>query len=195
MYTYTIAKRTDWANVPALQLTNQLWLRQHSVSAKAQLCYDHTALYVRLEAVEENIRAVHKGLLDPVCEDSCLEFFFSPMAGDSRYFNIEVNPNGAIYLGFGRNVQGLQRIVAENPAIAPAITFTENGWTAEYAIPYDFIRLFFPEFAPTAGSSIRANCYKCGDETETPHWLCWAPIPEGTDTFHCPQHFGTMYFA
>ena len=195
MYTYTIEKRTDWANIPVLRLQNELWHREHNVCAQAQLCYDDAFLYVRLQAVEANIRAVHKGLLDPVCEDSCLEFFFSPIAEDGRYFNIEVNPNGAIYLGFGRNVQGLQRIVAENPAISPVISRTADGWAVEYAIPFSFIRLFFPAFDPVSGSAIRANCYKCGDETETPHWLCWAPIPEGTDTFHCPQYFGTMYFA
>lgn len=195
MYTYTIVKRTDWANVPVLEMKNELWPREHAVSAQAQLCYDDTALYVRLQAREKNIRAFYTGVLDPVCEDSCLEFFFSPVAEDGRYFNIEVNPHGAMYLGFGENVQQLQRIVAENPAIQPIITRTCDGWVAEYVIPYTFIRLFFPAFAPVSGSSIRANCYKCGDKTEKPHWLCWAPIPEGTDTFHCPQYFGTMYFA
>jgi len=195
MYTYTIMKRTDWANVPALQLQNQLWKTDHAVSAQARLCYDENALYVRLEAREAKIRAVHKGLLDPVCEDSCLEFFFRPIPDDLRYFNIEVNPNGAMYLGFGENVQHLQRIVSETPAISPVITFTESGWVAEYAIAYSFIRLFFPDFSPVSGGSILANCYKCGDKTETPHWLCWAPIPEGTDTFHCPQYFAAMNFA
>ena len=185
-----------WQDIPAVQMREQLHPRNdHSVTASAQLCYDEKALYVRLCAVEAHIRAEHHGPLGEICEDSCLEFFFCPIEGDNRYFNFEINPNGAMYKGFGTNVQTLQRLIPENAYIVPQITRTEDGWEAQYAIPYDFIRLFFPDFAPTPGKSIRANCYKCGDLTPTPHWLCWCKVPEELSTFHCPEYFGTMFFA
>lgn len=195
METYTIIPKTNWENVPALKMVHPLLPSAPGVSATAQICYDDKALYVKLSAVEQNIRAELKGLLDEVCEDSCLEFFFAPIDGDNRYFNLEVNPNGAMYFGFGTSIENLYRLIPETHPIHPVINPTDDGWTVEYSIPFDFIRLFFPAFSPAPGKQMRCNCYKCGNLTDHPHWLCWNPIPEGIVTFHCPQHFGTMQFA
>lgn len=196
---YTIVRRTenhDWNTVPMLSMLEQLHPRYvHQVKAWAQVCYDDEALYVRLTAEEPFIRAELNGPLDEICEDSCLEFFFCPIENDDRYFNFEVNPNGAMYKGIGTNVRNLQRLIPENAFIVPTITMTEDGWVAEYAIPYTFVRLFFPDFSPAPGKSIRANCYKCGNHTVAPHWLCWCKVSEELSTFHCPAYFGTMTFA
>ena len=199
MREYTMIRRPengDWSTVPTIEMLEELHPRfAHSVAAKAQVCYDDTALYIRLQATEEFIRAEHHGPLGEICEDSCLEFFFCPIAGDDRYFNIEVNPNGALFLGFGTSVRTLQRLIPETPVIHPKITMTPDGWEVEYAIPYTFVQLFFPDFSPAPGKSIRANCYKCGDLTVAPHWLCWCKVSEELSTFHCPPYFGTMHFA
>ena len=195
MNEYTIVRRTDWANVPTLKMESHLFPSKADVTAQAQLCYDEEALYVRLGAKEKNIRREHTEPLAEICEDSCLEFFFCPMEGDDRYFNIEFNANGNAYLGFGTGLPTLHRLIPEQQFIKPRVSFTEDGWTLEYAIPYRFIQVFFPGFSPAPGKTIRANCYKCGDLTELPHWLCWNPVPEAVATFHCPQHFGLMHFA
>ena len=194
METYTILPKTDWEDIPALQIASPLFPSAPGISATAQLCYDADSLYVRLSAIEHNIRAENRGLLDEVCEDSCLEFFYSPM-GDGRYFNLEVNPNGAMYFGFGTSLQNLYRLIPENHPIHPVITRTEDGWSVEYAIPHDFVKLFFPDFSPAPGKAIRTNCFKCGDLTDHPHWLCWNPVPAERATFHCSEYFGTMVFA
>lgn len=198
MREYTIARRQpklDWSNIPNLQIDQRMRTDPLPVSAQAQLCYDNAALYVRLSAVEENIRAEHMGPLGEICEDSCLEFFFCPIAGDDRYFNIEVNPNGAMFLGFGSNVHNLMRLIPEEPPIHPQTGRTTDGWDVSYAIPFTFIRQFFPDFAPAPGCAIRANCYKCGDLTVQPHYLCWNPVPAQPCAFHNPSAFGIMRFA
>ena len=195
MREYTIIRRTDWRNVPALQIDQWMKTDPMPVSAQAQICYDDEALYVRLSAVEENIRAELTGKLDEICEDSCLEFFFCPMPDDRRYFNIECNPNGCLFLGFGPNVDELVRLIPENPAIIPNAQRTCDGWETVYAIPYSFIRMFFPDFSPAPGKSIRANCYKCGDKTVQPHYLTWNPVPHQRCAFHNPDAFGIMHFA
>lgn len=198
MKEYTIVRRPkelDWNKIPAIQISEEYHQRcDHGVTAQAQLCYDETALYVRLQAQEANIRAEHRGLLDEVCEDSCLEFFFCPIPGDDRYLNLEVNPNGAMYKGIATNVHTLQRLIPEEAFVVPKITMTQDGWVAEYAIPYPFVQLFFPNFSPAPGKSIRANCYKCSDLSATPHWLCWCPVVAQPCAFHNPSCFGTMYF-
>ena len=199
MDTYTIVKKPeklDWSRVPALQIDKWHHTEPMPVSAQAQVCYDDTALYVRLSAVEPNIKATYSGLLDEVSEDSCLEFFFCPKASDQRYFNIEVNPNGAMYLGFGPSIEGLMRLIPEEMKIVPQITMTGDGWIVEYTIPYVFIRVFFPDFSPVSGDPMRANCYKCADagENNPPHSLCWQPVVKRRCAFHNPDCFGTMIF-
>lgn len=197
MKEYTIVRRPpelDWDKVPALQINELYNTPPVDITAEAKLCYDDEALYVHLQAVEKNISARYTGVLDEVSEDSCLEFFFSPIEGDTRYFNIEVNPNGAIYLGFGPNIQGLCRLIPEVPVITPKAEYTEDGWKVTYVIHHDFVRRFFPEYHPASGKSIRANCYKCGSLAEPTHDLCWCSVVPQRCAFHNPSRFGIMHF-
>lgn len=196
-YTITRCSGTpDWANVPALQIDQLYSTPQVDIRAQAQLCYDDTALYIRMEAEEKDVRASYSGLLDEVCEDSCLEFFLSPIPDDKRYFNIEMNPNGAMYFGFGSSCNDLTRLICqERPVIVPAINRTDKGWNVTYSIPFDFIQLFFPNFSPAPGKAIRANCYKCGEKTDPMHFMCWCPVVPRPHAFHNPDCFGTMYFG
>ena len=196
MKEYTILRRdADWSAIPALTMDQQPHPRQHNITAQAQLCYDDQALYVRLQAAETDIRGEHTGLLDEICEDSCLEFFFCPMEGDSRYFNIEVNPNAAIHIAFGTNRHNSIRQVGKVAPIQPQVEKTTDGWTLTYSIPYRFLQLYFPGFAPKAGDKMRANFYKCGDKTVNPHYLCWNPIDTPNPDYHLSQFFGELIFG
>ena len=62
MNTYTILKKPAgsdfWSQIPALSIDCALWSDPRGISAKARLCYDKTALYVRLSAVEAQISPV-----------------------------------------------------------------------------------------------------------------------------------------
>lgn len=185
--------RPDWSAVPSLAIDEQLWRPPVDISAEARLAWDGDRLYVRLRAVEEHIRAEHTGPLGMPCEDSCLEFFFSPIPGDPRYFNIEYNPNACLYLGFGDG-QNATRLLPERKWFAPAAARTPDGWQVEYAVPFDFVRIFAPGFNPASGDAIRANCYKCGDLTPAEHYLAWNPCGGGKPNFHRPQDFGLMIF-
>ena len=198
MNTYAITKKQEnfsWAQVPALKLDTHLWLPRADISAEAKLCYDEQALYVHLHATEQYIRAEETGPLGAPCKDSCLEFFFSPMPDDIRYFNIEFNPNGCMFLGFGHNRYDLVRLLPIQEVLNPQIRRTEDGWEVEYSIPATFIQLFFPEFSLESGKQIRANCYKCGDLTVQKHYFCWNPIEQEKPDYHLPQYFGTMEFV
>ena len=200
MKEYTVVRRPEvlnWAEIPAVSMDELLHPTQAQVTARAQVCYDDEYLYIRLCATEQDIRAEYTGLLDEVCEDSCLEFFFCPIPGDNRYLNMECNPNGAMYVGMGTGVDNLIRLVfAERAPFVPQIQRTEDGWEVVHAIPYTFIRQFFPEFAPAPGYSIRANFYKCGDLTPNPHYLMWNAVPPAPcASFHQPEYFGKLIFA
>jgi len=199
MKEYTIVKKTenfDWDKAPKLSIDTPLFPGDEVfIQAFGQICYDDNALYVRLSCDEKEIRAELNGLLDEVCNDSCMEFFFCPMEGDKRYFNIESNLNGAIFLGFGTNVHTLVRLIPEEPSVNPIAKKTSEGWELCYSVPYEFIRRFFPDFSPRSGKAIRANCFKCGDMTSRPHYYTWnetPPLPMAA--FHNPDGFGKMIF-
>lgn len=198
MRTHVISKKPehlDWAQLPVATIDHLLWTPEVDILAAAQICYDENALYLHLSAKEEHIRAEGTGLLDQPCEDSCLEFFFSPIPGDDRYFNVEFNPNCCMYLGLGYNVGTLVRLLPEGGApFNPKATRTEDGWEIIYQIPYTFIRQFFPEFSAESGKRIRANFYKCGDETVQPHYFAWNRVTSETPAFHRPCDFGELVF-
>ena len=195
---YTIVQKPDildWSKIPFVRMDIPLRPGKVDVSATGQLCYTDEALYVRLAAKEKHIRAEHNGLLDEVCEDSCLEFFFCPIDGDSRYFNIEYNPNCCIYLGVGSGIRDLVRLIPESGfPFLPKVIRTEDGWEITYQIPFEFIRRFFPGFSPTSGKRMRGNFYKCGGLTVQKHHLCWSRITCTPLTFHSPGDFGYLTF-
>ena len=161
---------------------------------QAQVCYDDAALYVRLSVREQNIRAEHKTPGCMVCEDSCMEFFFCPTAGDDRYFNFEWNPNAQLYLGFGPNRYDSVRLLVqdEQALFAPCPARTADGWELTFRVPVSFVRRFVPDFALTPGTALRANCFKCGELTPQPHYYSWNPVTSETPDFHRPCDFGQM---
>jgi len=184
----------DWDAVPELEVSKILWLPDCGIRAFGRFCYNAESLHIRLRAVEENIRAEYTAPLSRVCEDSCLEFFFMP-EGEDRYFNFEINPNGCPYIGFGRSRQDRVVLYRQDAKQLFGIHTqkTPDGWEAAYRVPLSFLRLFWPDFSFTG--SLRANVYKCGEQTAREHYLSWNPVSSETPDFHRPADFGVMTFA
>lgn len=194
VYVVPYMERPDWSRVPAVELTHMPWLEPCAVAAKAQLCRDGEGLWVRMEAEESAIRAELTGKLDPVCSDSCLEFFLAPDAEDNRYFNFEWNPLGTLYLGFGaeRSTRVRQIVKDQQALFAPEPFRTEAGWGIIFHIPLRYLRLYFPQCDLTGEAA--CNFYKCGDATEIPHYLAWAPLSSAAPDYHRRQDFGRLVF-
>lgn len=204
MRSYTIKKvqgAPDWSTIPVMPIDNQPWGEPVDISAQAQICWDEENLYIRQEAWEQHIRREENGPLCRVCNDSCLEFFFRPTER-MDFFNFEINPNRAIYLGYGNGQDTLLRInfqskrdtiMQEKLDIQTEIT--ETGWVLTYKIPFAFVRRFFPEFQPKVGLQAYGNAYKCGDETEQIHYIAWNPIDWPEPAFHRPEQFGRLIFG
>ena len=196
MKTYIIEKTCgapDWSTVPALEADNHLWISSENIDMTAQICYDEEALYLRMRAVEREVRAEHRGPLCPVCEDSCMEFFFSP-EGDDRYLNVELNPNGCSFIGIGTSRADRVRIILEQEeeVLQAQTARTPDGWELTYRLPLTFLRVLYPALSLTPGTVLRANCYKCGDLTPEPHYLSWNPVTSAKPDFHRPCDFGRM---
>ena len=201
MKTYTMKKvngTPDWSKIPVLHIDTLLWTDSIDVTAWAQLCWDEEGLLVRMEVIEPNIRMEETGPQACTCNDSCMEFFFSPTER-ADYFNIELNPNCAVWIGIGTgvNISDLIRLQISkfNEKFSTNVEFTEKGWALSYKIPFAFIKRFFNDFEAKEGKKIRANMYKCGDRTVKPHWMSWNEIEIDHPSFHCPEFFGEMTFG
>ncbi len=195
MRTYTVKKvqdTPDWSAVPIMPLDILMWTDSTDISAQAQVCYDENYLYLRLEAVEPNIRMEETDPMSEPCLDSCLEFFFRPTER-MDYFNIEMNPNKLLFLGFGSGTHNLIRLMPLDDKLLDAkVEFTEGGWVLSYHVPFTFIRQFFPEFEAKSGGVMYANAYKCGDLSVKQHYLVWNPVEPESFSFHRPQDFGKL---
>lgn len=195
---YLIRKKAPWEEIPEEEIQVRGRAFNPDVKAFFKICYDDEAIYVNLRAIEKDIRAEFTDNFGMPCEDSCMEFFFSPDNSQKKYFNIEMNPNCAMYLGIGLNGSNLIRLNPQGKrySFAPESVRTEDGWQLTYKVPYEFIRFFFPEFKPVSGGYIMANVYKCGDLTVKEHYLSWKPVDWDVKNgaFHNPDCFGVMRF-
>lgn len=197
MREYTIVRKQpdfSWEQVPVLYVDNHQWRPKIPISMQAQICYDEEALYVHMQVVEENIRAEETGKIGAPYKDSCMEFFFCPHNDELKYINFEFNVNTCMIMGLNRTPVGSVRLLPNMELINPKADRTEDGWWLEYQIPHKLVQQFFPHYSPASGKYIRANCYKCGHETVTPHYITWNYVDLPNISFHCPEHFGKMIF-
>ena len=198
--TYTITRvdqAPDWSAVPQLDIDKVQWTDDYGIRAHAQLCYDSEALYVRMWAEEQDVRATYTtdDPLPKCYEDSCLEFFFQLSEKDARYMNFEFNPNAALCCEIGTEKQNRVVLVPPSDALTPTANRTDDGWDLTYRLPFEFLRMFYPEFSAEPGVQIRGNLYKCGNLTAHKHYLSWNPVESDTPNFHLPSSFGVLVFG
>ena len=143
-----VTSAPDWSALPVIPIAYQRRPAGSGVEAFAQICRGEEQFFLRMWAIEKHIRAEITDPLGQVCQDSCLEFFFRPIPEDLRYFNIECNPNGCLFLGFGSCFDDLIRLYPLQSRICPEIDRREDRWEIFYTVPFSFIRQFFPDFAP-----------------------------------------------
>ncbi len=191
MKEYIIRPFSRWEDLETLEICERMWTPPADIAASARIGYTADALLVRLQAREGAVRAEESGPLGHPWEDSCLEFFFSPVTGDPRYVNIEFNPNACCCLGLGDGKERM-RLLPEKNWLEPRVFSALGGWGIEYRVPFALLRMLFPGFEAVPGAVIRANCYKCGDKTERVHFLSWNRVTSETPNFHRPQDFGKM---
>ena len=163
-----------------------------------RVAHDKKSLHLLYTIVGEQLRAENTTDFGSVWEDSCVEFFMQ-REGESGYRNFECNVLGAL---LSRKHESRNKSVPQSNEIMSSIlrysTINyryENGkqvsdWTMYLEIPK--MALGFAESESLEGQKIRANFYKCGDETPEPHYLSWNPIDLPQPNFHVPQFFGLL---
>ncbi|MFE4711190.1 carbohydrate-binding family 9-like protein [Paenibacillus sp. NPDC056722] len=193
--------RKDWSEVPALPVDQYLWLDNgYAPKVEVRSYYTAERLYVQFKVDESHPLVRYHQPNEPVYTDSCVEFFVQPLPGsDARYLNFELNAAGTLLLQLG---EGRDRKYLEDapPALFEIQTSyadreqhpEESGWELEFSIPFDWLTGLFPDFTVSSGQVLRGNFYKCGDETELPHYGSWNRVDSATPNFHLSASFGEL---
>lgn len=126
----------------------------------------------------------------PLWEEEVVEVFFDPAGDLAGYFEVEVNPLGAVVdlvlrrtssgwrKDFAWSVEGLEASAALGP----------HGWRAELAIPFAALG---PD-RPAPGSAWRVNFLRIDRPGGVAELSAWSPT--GRRNFHRAERFGTMTF-
>ena len=194
-----------WATVTPLAIDHFLWLDNgYHPPVESRLCWTDRFLHVRFRVEERRVRVRYMKFQDPVFKDSCVEFFIDAFPRLNRgYINFETNAAGTLLAAFGPDRSARTPLWPEDLAdfeVAASIpgpvqgTYGEGTWTVEYRVPLGlFKKLYGREIF--SGHRAAANFYKCGDETEFPHYGAWSPVATPDPDFHRPEYFGEVVFG
>ncbi len=197
--TFIFSSHPDASELKFSELKHHLWSEKYPAfySSRVAVCgVAGKGILVCFEADEPSPRAVFENRDDPVYNDSCMELFFQPFADDERYINFEINPNGAYLCAVGcdRNDRVFLREISDcAPDIKACIS--DSGWSAELFIPEQLVSdVFGRSFSVADTGYIRANCYKCGDLTPSPHYASLFFVDTPNPDYHRPEFFGRIFF-
>lgn len=194
-----------WAGLPALSIGHYLWLDNgYRPKVEVRLGRSRAFLHVRFDVAESTVRVRYTRFQDPVYKDSCVEFFVD-MFPEKRlgYVNFETNAAGTLLAAFGPDRDRRTPLWPEDLAgfeIAASVPgpvdgdLATPGWSLEYRVPLALFRKLYGEDVRPGGRAA-ANFYKCGDETEVPHYGAWSPVLTPAPDFHRPEFFGGLVFA
>ena len=200
-----------WQQAETLQIQNfHPKSSEHRPKTEAKLLYDEENIYVLFRVIDRYVKAVYTQYQEPVCQDSCIEFFVMPNA-QRGYFNLEMNCIGTMlsyYIedwqrtdnGFKKYepvpqtfVHRISRFHSLSGPIEKEID-SPLEWNAGYVIPFSFFEEYLGPLTRASGTLWKGNFYKCGDNTSHPHWASWVPIGEQLN-FHQPEYFGCLEFG
>jgi hypothetical protein len=201
-------EKFPWVEIPSLNLDHHMgYTPTHFPGVRVKLAYDQDALYAIFKVEDRFVCARKRAYQERVCEDSCVEFFFTPGEDiDQGYFNLEVNCGGTVFFQ-----HQFRRHIAEKPVSIPDFNqlmiahslpkivdqeITESlTWVVEYRLPFAILANYAPLIQPNSAVTWRANFYKCADKCSSPHWLTWSPVDLPTPDFHRPEFFGILIFG
>jgi hypothetical protein len=194
-----------WPAIPSLGIDHYLWLENgYRPPVEVKLCYSRSFLHVRFKVEERRVRVKYLKFQDPVYKDSCVEFFIDAFP-ESRlgYVNFETNAAGTLLAAFGPDRFNRKPLWPEDlggfdvsASVAGPLDGEHGGdtWTLEYRVPLALFRKIYGlEIHP--GHRAAANFYKCGDETEFPHYGAWSRVDTPSPDFHRPDFFGEVIFG
>lgn len=199
--------KPQWKNVKAVKIDNFMGnTPPFKPVVEAKMIYDKNNLYVIFRVQDRFVKCTHTKINDPVYNDACVEFFFSPDTTlPERYFNLEINCGGTPLMRYNiiprkdfntcdpEDMKQIEISHSLPTEIKNEITSTIT-WTVEYRLPLSILRKYSKITEPAKGVKWRANFYKTAEETSNPHYMTWSIIKNSVPDFHLPSYFGELIF-
>jgi hypothetical protein len=190
----------SWRDVPALPALVRADGRgpaEHPT--RVRLCHDDAALHVRFDCVDPDVWATHTRRDAPLWEEEVVEVFLAPGPSDpASYFELEVNPLGAVFDAIVHSPHGDRRGMAVDAGwdCAGLVAGAANepaagGWSAWLSVPW-------AAMAPAGARPAvwRANFYRIERPRGGPaEFTCWSPTCTEPADFHRPARFGRLVLS
>ncbi|TPH12871.1 carbohydrate-binding family 9-like protein [Litorilituus lipolyticus] len=198
------SSQVSWQDIPQLHIATYPWFKQGiKQDTSVKLAASSTHLHIQIIAQDNHSYAVQTQLNHMlICEDSCVEFFFSP-SGElgSDYINLEVNCCGTLHIAYGPNREQRQFISLESASkiscvssITSPVKFEQeqdSHWQIELTIPFDVIKEITKKEINL--NHWYGNFYRCGGRVE-PQYSVWNNIDVNQPDYHRPEFFGKLSF-
>ncbi len=160
------------------------------IDVQFYMAHTKQALVICFEVQNEVVRGTYLSDNDPVWEDSCVEVFLR--TNDSHYYNFEFNCLGTALAAKRLSKSDFTRFTPTQMLdIKRTSSLTFNDVTHSGS-PMDWwllVEIPFHLISYQAEMPLFVNLYKCGNKTQIPHYLSWAPINLPQPNFHCPEFF------
>ena len=188
--------------VPRLSATDRLveldpvWLRDARTGNPPRLRtalrvgWRAGVLAVRFDGRDDGVVATHTRRDAPLWEEDVFEVFLSPGSPAHLYYELEVNPLGALFDAriespdLARATMRVETAWA-CPGFEAHVTRGPNRWSASLRIPLE----------PLGGGRIppcwRANFYRI-DRGDPDEHTAWSPTLSDPADFHRPERFGVL---
>ncbi len=181
----------------------------HTPQTELKLQYNAEGIYGIFHVHDRYVKCIATCPNDPVCLDSCVEFFVQPASG-TGYNNFEFNAIGTMlamhvndhHRSDGQFAQARFLTQTECTGVQVATTLSKPileeiqhpiNYEVGFFIPFQLFGETNQAPRPVRGTVWRANAFKCGDNTSHPHWLSWHSVP--SLNFHLPDRFGRLIFG
>lgn len=195
----------SWDEIEALQISEYPWYESGLKQGTAvKLAYNETHLLVQVQSEDVHSFADHTELNSQVCEDSCVEFFFSPRAErGTPYFNVEVNCIGTPHFAYGpgraprvkSQVEQAQTLEVQASEMGPLKVESDQdqSWEVSFKVSLEVLKQWSEEDLQFNGIWW-ANFYRCGGRVE-PQYAAWNSIDNSEPDYHRPEQFGQLIFG
>ena len=179
------------------------WKKQYPYMpfTSVYLLHDSEYIYIKWHVNGIMLKGVYTEDLQPVHEDSCVEFFCK-QADSDHYINFEFNCLGtcsaSLRLSKTEDVKRLSKDELESIKRFSTLgrrPFCEiNGqfvWSLCVAIPLSLIHVGTEDLRES-DVVLQGNFYKCADDTSSKHYVSWSAINTPSPSFHEPKFFGKI---
>ena len=185
-----------WQGIEPVALRENVGGGAPAQGTRVRTAWDEREWRVLFEADDTRPWATLTRRDGPLWTEEVVEVFFDPVGDLESYFEVEINPLGAVTdLVLRRTLSGWRKDFAWDVAgLASAVRMTAAGWAAELAIPFEALGA---SLRPEAGRSAwRVNFLRVDmpDGPGTTQDLgAWSPTR--LRNFHRAEVFGVVEFV